>query len=115
MTKCSLFEKNPTPTTSPYRVQSPVSLSIFREFVKELQGNPIKITETKLKGLQRFCDEFSAKLSKFCECSNCSERRQFGNAFAGVQSLYLKESIEFIVNGTLIELEIAESLICPAV
>jgi hypothetical protein len=29
--------------------------------------------------------------------------------------LFLKESIEFIVNGRVIELEIAESLIFPAV
>jgi hypothetical protein len=121
MTKCSLFAKNPTLTTSPYRVQSPVSLSIFQEFVRELEGNPIDITKTKLRELQRLCEEFgfeavSAKLSKFFDFSNCSERRQFGSAFAEVRNALLKESIEFIVNGRVINLEIAEAAaLCPSV
>jgi hypothetical protein len=115
MTKCSLFAKNPILTTSPYRVKSPVSLSIFRDFVGELEGNPMKITATNLKELQRLCDEFgfgefSAKLSKFFDFSNCLERRQFANAFAGMRSVSLNESIEFIMNRRVIEMEISEAI-----
>jgi hypothetical protein len=99
MTKCSFFEKNPTLTTSPYRIQSRVSVAIFRDFVRELEGNPIPITPTNLRELELLCDEFglkefSAKLSKFC-----SECTQLENAISGMRSISLKESIEFIVNG----------------
>jgi hypothetical protein len=121
MTKCSLFEKNPTLTTSPYRIQSRVSLSIFREFVRELEGNPIQITSTNLSELERLCEEFgfeefSAKLSRFFYFSKCSEERQFGSVFVGMRNAFLRESIEFIVNGRVIEVEIAEaSALFPSV
>jgi hypothetical protein len=70
MTKCSLFQNNPTLLGSPYRVQSSVSLSIFREFLSALEGNPINITDTNYTELERLCDEFgfseiAAKLLEF--------------------------------------------------
>jgi hypothetical protein len=68
--KCSLFQNNLTLLVSPYRVQSSVSLSIFREFLSTLEGNEINITDTNFIGLQRLCEEFgfseiTAKLSEF--------------------------------------------------
>jgi hypothetical protein len=82
--------------------------------VKELEGNLMKITAINLRELQRLCDEFgfekfSAKLSKFLDFSNFSEFRPFGSVFAGVRSVFLNESIEFIVNGKVIEVELAEA------
>jgi hypothetical protein len=70
MNKCSLFQKNSTLTVSPYRVQSSVSLSTFREFLSALEGNAIKITDTNYTELHRLCHEFcfselAAKLSEF--------------------------------------------------
>jgi hypothetical protein len=70
ITKCNLFQKNPTLAAAPYRVQSPVTLSIFREFVTELEGNAVNITATNFTELQLLCEEFSfddfaAKLSEF--------------------------------------------------
>jgi hypothetical protein len=70
MTKCSLFQNNPTLLVSPYRVQSSVSLSIFREFLSALEGNAINITDNNYTELDRLCDEFgfsdlAAKLSEF--------------------------------------------------
>jgi hypothetical protein len=55
---------------APYRVQSSVSLSIFREFLSALEGNAINITDTNLTELDRLCKEFhfselAVKLSKF--------------------------------------------------
>jgi hypothetical protein len=55
---------------SPYRVQSSVSLSLFREFLSALDGKAIKITDTNYTELERLCDEFgfsdlAAKLSEF--------------------------------------------------
>jgi hypothetical protein len=55
---------------SPYRVQSSVSLSLFREFLSALEGKAIKITDTNYTELERLCDEFcfselAAKLSEF--------------------------------------------------
>jgi uncharacterized coiled-coil protein SlyX len=69
-TKCSLFQQNPTLLVSPSRLQSSVSLSIFREFLSELAGNAINITDTNFTELQRLCEEFGftelvAKLSEF--------------------------------------------------
>jgi hypothetical protein len=68
--KCSLFQNNPTLLSSPYRVQSSVSLSIFREFLSALEGNPINITDTNFTELHQLCKEFgfselAAKLSEF--------------------------------------------------
>jgi FtsZ-binding cell division protein ZapB len=70
ITKCSLFQNNPSLLVSPYQVQSSVSLSIFREFLSALDGNAIKITDTNLTELHRLCREFgfteiAAKLSEF--------------------------------------------------
>jgi hypothetical protein len=70
MNKCSLFQNNPTLRISPYRVQSPVSLSIFREFISALEANAINITDTNFTELNRLCGEFgftelAAKLSEF--------------------------------------------------
>jgi hypothetical protein len=70
MTKCSLFQKDPILLISPYRVQSPVSLSIFREFLSALNGNSINITDTNFTELQQLCNDFdfselAAKLSDF--------------------------------------------------
>jgi hypothetical protein len=58
MTKCTLFQNNPTLLASPYRVQSPVSLSIFREFLSALEGNAINITDTNLTELHQLYEEF---------------------------------------------------------
>jgi hypothetical protein len=41
MNKCSSFQNNPALLISPYRVQSPVCLSIFREFISALELNAI--------------------------------------------------------------------------
>jgi hypothetical protein len=51
ITKCSLFQKDATLLVFPHRVQSPVSLSIFREFLSGLEGNGINITDTKFAEL----------------------------------------------------------------
>jgi hypothetical protein len=74
ISKCDLFQKNPALTALPYRVQSPVTLSVFQEFVSELEGNSVNITDTNLTALQLLCeefgfDEFAAKLSDFFERS----------------------------------------------
>jgi hypothetical protein len=70
ITKCSLFQNNPTLLVSPYRVQSSVSLFIFREFLSTLKGNAINITDTNFTELHRLSKEFgfsqlAAKLSEF--------------------------------------------------
>jgi hypothetical protein len=70
MTECSLFQNDSTLLVSHYRVQSSVSLSIFREFLSALEGNAIKITATSFTEFHRLCEEFSfselgTKLSEF--------------------------------------------------
>jgi hypothetical protein len=67
---CNSFQKNPTLAAAPYRLQSPVSLSIFRESLTELEGNAVNITDTNFTELQLLCEEFgfgdfAAKLSEF--------------------------------------------------
>jgi hypothetical protein len=78
MTKCSLFQNNPTLLVSSYRVQSLVSLSIFWEFLSALEGNAINITNPNLTELDQLCDEFDfselpAKLSEFRPSINFKE------------------------------------------
>jgi hypothetical protein len=58
MNKCSLFQNNPTLLVSPYRLQSLVSLSVFREFISAIEGNTIKITDTSFTELHRLCEKF---------------------------------------------------------
>jgi hypothetical protein len=70
MVKCSLFQNRPFLLASPYRIESSVSLSIFREFLSALEGNAINITDTNFTELHQLCDEFgftelAAKLSEF--------------------------------------------------
>jgi hypothetical protein len=70
ISKCHLFQNNPTLLISPYRVQSPISLSVFREFLSALHGNPITITDTNFPQLLQLSEEFgfsefSSRLSEF--------------------------------------------------
>jgi hypothetical protein len=70
MTKCSLFQNRPILLPSPYRFESPVSLSIFREFLSALEGKAINITDTNVTELHRLCNELgftelAAQLSEF--------------------------------------------------
>jgi hypothetical protein len=115
--KCSLFSNNPALTISPYRVQSPVSLSIIREFVAALEGKTVNITPTNLLGLEQLCSEFgfsefSSKLSKLSQSfqfSEASQGRQIGSQLSQVGRAFLRESFEFIVNGSEFEREVCES------
>jgi hypothetical protein len=55
---------------APNRVQSPVSLSIFRVFIAALEGNAMNITDTNFRERQRLCEEsgfseIAMKLSEF--------------------------------------------------
>jgi hypothetical protein len=84
------------------------------EFISATEANAINVTNTDLTELGRLCEEFgfsklSAKLSKYFEESQDSQRRQMGIPLAGVQSAQLRESFEFIVNESVIEPEIAEA------
>jgi hypothetical protein len=68
--KCDLFCDNLVLTTTPYVLNSPVSLSIFREFISALEGATVKITNNNFSGLWQLCEEFhfqefSARLSQF--------------------------------------------------
>jgi hypothetical protein len=114
MTKCSLFQNNPTLLVSPYRVQSPVSLSIFREFISAFQGNTINTTDTNFTELQQLCEEFGfpefpAKLSKFNPPSNDSQGTPIKTPLTELRKAFLKESFKFILNGSEIESEVCES------
>jgi hypothetical protein len=79
MTKSSLFQNNPALLGSPSRVQSSVSLSIFREFLSTFEGITIKTTDTNFTELDRLCKEFgfselAAKLSEFRPSMDFKER-----------------------------------------
>jgi hypothetical protein len=118
--KCSLFQNNPTLLSSPYQIQSSVSLSIFREFfLSALDGKAINIRDTNFTELQQLCEEFgftelSAKLSDFrssmdFKVTKADQPGQIRSWFSGVRSAQLSDSIEFIVNGTVIESDILEA------
>jgi hypothetical protein len=119
--KCSLFANNHTLTLSPYRVQTRVSLSIFRDFVAAFEEKTVNITPTNLKGLKELCSEFgftefSSKLSKFLPPSEDSQRRQFESRLPETRKAFLRELFLFIVNGSEIEREVSESAaLFPAV
>jgi hypothetical protein len=78
MNKCSLFQNNPSLLVSTYRIQSPVSLSIFWEFLSALEGNAINITDAHFAELHQLSKEFrfselAAKLSEFRPSMNFKE------------------------------------------
>jgi hypothetical protein len=119
--KCTLFSNNQTLTISPYQVQSPVSLSIFREFITALEGATVNITATNLRGLELLCaefgfSEFAANLSSFNPPSEDSHRQQIGSPLTEVRKAFLSESFLFIVNGLEIARELhASAALFPAV
>jgi hypothetical protein len=83
ITKCSLFQKNLTLATAPYRIKSSVTLPDFREFVSALEGKEVEITDTNFAGLQRLCEEFgfsdfAAKLSEFRPSTGFQEAADAG-------------------------------------
>jgi uncharacterized small protein (DUF1192 family) len=98
MIKCSFFQNTPTLLVSPYRVQSSVSLSIFREFISTLKGNVINITDTNFTELDRLCEEFgfselATKLSEFRPSMRFKEgETEDADADAGVRIASLEET-----------------------
>jgi hypothetical protein len=94
ITKFSLFQNNLTLATSPYQVQSSVTLSIFREFLSALGGQTIAITNTNFRGLQQLCEEFgfsdiSTKLSEFRSLMDVKKKEEAenSNARGGIAAL----------------------------
>jgi hypothetical protein len=82
--------------------------------VTALEGQTVNITPTNLLGLEQLCSEFgfsefSSKLSRFRERSEASQRRQIGSQLSEVRKVFLRESFEFIVNGSVVEREVCES------
>jgi hypothetical protein len=57
ITKCSSFQNNPILLISGYQIQSPVSLSIFREFISAFEEKAIHITNTNLIELEQLHEE----------------------------------------------------------
>jgi hypothetical protein len=118
MTKCHLFQSNPTVLGSPYRVHSPVSLSIFREFLSALEGNSITLTDTNFPALLQLSEEFlfselSTQLSQF---KHSSAERQIKHQLSEIGKVFLSESFLFLVNESVIESNVAESAaLFPAV
>jgi hypothetical protein len=77
-----------------------------------------------LLGLEQLCSEFgfsefSSRLSKFSKCfgfSESSQGQQIGRQLSEVQKVFLKESFQFIVNGSELSREVCESAaLFPAV
>jgi hypothetical protein len=94
--ECNLLQNNPILVVSPYRVQFPVSLSIFWEFLSALEGNAIQITKTNFTELQRLCEEFvfseiTVKLSKFSDQLEDSLIRQIRSSLVVVRSSRLSD------------------------
>jgi hypothetical protein len=97
--KCPLFERNPTLLTSPYRRQSPVPPVIFRDFVTELEGNGVPITDTNFRGLQKLCDELgfsdlTARLWAFHPSIGLKEAKATEEAEARGRIAALEEQME---------------------
>jgi hypothetical protein len=93
-----------------------LSLSIFRAFISALEGNAVKITDSKLTEFEQLCEafgfsDFATKPSKSCDRSEDSQELQIGSLFARMQSSLLSEFFVFIVNGFEIELSVAESAV----
>jgi hypothetical protein len=65
--KCDRFKNNPALITTPYRVQSGVSLKDFQDFVTALEDKPINIKDRNFLGLSQLSEEFGfqALLAKF--------------------------------------------------
>jgi hypothetical protein len=73
------ISKQSSTLLSPYRVQSPISLSMFPKFASTLKGNAINIMDTNVTELERLCEEFdfaeiAAKLSEFRPSMDFKER-----------------------------------------
>jgi hypothetical protein len=108
--KCGLFQHRPIVLGSPDRVQSSLSLSIFREFLSALEGNAINITDGNFTEFHWLCEQFgfselAAKLSDFRSSMDfktgkgeADQPEQIRSWFAGVQSAQLSDSIQFLVN-----------------
>jgi hypothetical protein len=112
--KCRLFENKPILTASPYQVQSPVSLSIFWEFVSALNGHTVKITNTNFPELQLLSQEFgfkelSAQLSRFWQLLQNDMQQRIAAPFARIRSSHLSESFLFVINEAVIESDLTKA------
>jgi hypothetical protein len=121
ITKCSLFRNDLTLTSAPYFVQSPISLSIFRDFVSALEDKTINITSTNFRGLQQLSDEFgfhkfATQLSTFCYSSLNFQSEQIGSPLSRMRTSLLTESFQFLTNNSVIESDLSEAAaLFPAV
>jgi hypothetical protein len=108
ITKCRLFENNPALASSPYTIQTSVSLSVFREFISALEGNTIEINVTNFTGLFQLCEEFGfeefeAKLSELKRQLGGLQEWQITSLLPRVNHPFLDDSFVFVVNGMLSE------------
>jgi hypothetical protein len=79
-----------------------------------LAGDTIKITDTTLTAFQRLCEEFG--FSEFLtKPSEDFQNRPIGSSLSRMRDSLLSESFQFIVNESVIDLNLAESLIFPSV
>jgi hypothetical protein len=68
--KCGLFKRDEELFGFPYAIKATVALEVFHDFVSELEGNRVKVTNENFPGLSLLCEEFRYKhlekrLSKF--------------------------------------------------
>jgi hypothetical protein len=123
ITKCSLFKNNPSLTSVPYIVRSIVPVVIFREFVSELQGSAVKITDLNFPKLFELCEEFGladfrAKLLGFRPNPKTDQSQMPGlpATLFSLRSALLYDSFVFVMKGSVIESDIAEAAaLSPAV
>jgi hypothetical protein len=61
-----------------------------------------------LIGRKQLCEEFGfSEFSKFSQPKKDSQEGQIDSSFIGVQNAVLNKTFDFIVNGTVIEINIA--------
>jgi hypothetical protein len=78
--KCDLSLKHPLLVDIFYKVSSPVSLEILREFVSKLNDERMRITKANFRGLLLLCDEFSfstlaSEVTAFERCQLLNEAK----------------------------------------
>jgi hypothetical protein len=79
-----------------------------------LQGKAVEITNANIAKLERLCaefgfSEFAAKLSQFSRPSKDSQKQQIGSPLSRMRSAQLREPFLFVVNGAVIESDVAEA------
>jgi hypothetical protein len=123
ITTCELFQQNPVLLSTPYVIRSSVTLRDFRQFVHDIEGNHVNITDENLSGLLQLSQEFhtaelAMRLDDFRTTQTIKKQPLTHLSACVSTAIYplLGDSFTYVINDVTLKTSLTEAMVLsPAV